>query len=141
MPGLDPGMTWSRSRLHRTLHTGINCIERRRAADIESVPLLTAEAQIGDSFRDVNLAEQFTASGVAAHAVLLRIAPTHGAPDASFGIATDAVGNAGLGHVRKDLAVRRLTTRDIQVKHADVRGVVGPVCESGVADIELLLVR
>src|SRR4030088_2691608 len=107
------------SWLKSTLHTRVDCIERCRAADVKSVSLLTAEAQVGDSFRYMDLAEQIAVSSVAAH----------------------PVGNAGLGHFRKDFAVRHLSAPHIQVEHADMRRVVRPVGEAGVEDIELLLVR
>src|SRR5713226_2366753 len=113
-----------RSWLQSTLHTRVDCIERGRAADIESVSLLTAEAQVGDSFRNVDLAEQIAVSGVAAHAVLDWIAQTHGAPETPFGVTAHPVGNAGLGHIRKDFAVRNFSGPYIQVEHADMRGVV-----------------
>src|SRR5882672_2400868 len=131
----------SRSWLHGALRTRVDCIERGRAADVKSISLLTAEAQVGDSFRYVDLAEQIAVSSVAAHAVLVGIAPTHGAPKTPGGVTAQPVGNAGLGHVRKDLAVRKLSGPDIHVEHADMRRVVRPVREAGVADIELLLVR
>src|SRR6266849_9324047 len=105
-----------RSWLQSTLHTRVDCIERCRAADIESVSLLTAEAQVGDSFRDVDLAEQLAVPRVATHAVLFRITPTHGAPDASLRVTAHPVGNAWLGHVSKDLAVRRLSGCQIHVE-------------------------
>src|SRR5450631_964288 len=129
------------SGLQSALHTRVDCIERCRAADVKSVSLLTAEAQVGDSFRYVDLAEQIAVFSVAAHAVLVRIAPTHGAPDAPFGVTAHPVGNAGLGHFRKDFAVRHLSGPHIQVEYADMRRVVRPVREAGVEDIELLLVR
>src|ERR1700720_996271 len=86
----------SSSRLQRALHTRVDRIERGRAADIKPVPLLTAEAHVGDSFRNVGLAEQIPAGPVAAHAVLLRIAPTPRAPGASVPVAAHPVGNASL---------------------------------------------
>src|SRR3954452_6632242 len=98
-----PPCRWS--RLHGALRTCVDCIERCRAANIQSISLLTAEAQVGDSFRYVDLAEQIAVRSVAPHAVLVRIAPTDGAPKAPGGVATQPVGNAGLGHVRKDFAV------------------------------------
>src|SRR6202171_870014 len=129
------------SGLQSALHTRVDCIERCRAADVKSVSMLTAEAQVGDSFRYVDLAEQIAVFSVAAHAVLFRITPTHGAPDAPFGVTAHPVGNAGLGHFRKDFAVRHLSGPHIQVEHADMRRVVRPVRKAGVEDIELLLVR
>src|SRR5215213_8461327 len=81
------------SRLHRTLCTGVHRIQRRRAADIKSISLLTAEAQIGDRFRDVDLAQQIAVRRVAAHAVLVRIAPTDGAPKAAVTVAAQPVGD------------------------------------------------
>src|ERR1700716_1831298 len=130
-----------RSRLHGALYTRIDGVERCRTADVKSVSLLTAETQIGDGFRYVDLSEQIAVSRVAAHAVLVRVAPTHGAPDPPFGVTAHPVGNAGLGHVRKDFAVRRLSGGHIQIKRANMRRVVRSVCESGVAHVELLLVR
>src|SRR3954468_13051183 len=97
-----------RSRLHGALHTRIDRVKRCRTADVKSVSLLTAEAQIGDGFRYVDFSEEIAVSRVAAHAVLVRVAPTHRAPDASFGVTAYPVGNAGLGHLCKDLAVRCL---------------------------------
>src|SRR6266403_3691308 len=129
------------SRLHGTLRTGVDCVERRRAADVESISLLTAEAQVGDGFRYVDLAEQIAVSSVAAHAVLVGIAPTHGAPNTPGGVTAHPVGNTGLGHFRKDFAVRYLSGPDIHVEHADMRRVVRSVREAGVDDIKLLLVR
>src|SRR5229473_3560454 len=129
------------SWLQSALHTRVDCIERCRAADVKSVSLLTAEAQVGDSFRYVDLAEQIAVFSVAAHAVFVRIAPTHGAPNTPFGVTAHPVGNAGLGHFRKHFAVRHLSGPHIQVEHADMRWVVRPVREAGVEDIELLLVR
>src|SRR5688572_23368325 len=92
---------YSISRLHRTLRTGVNRIQRRRAADVEPVSLLAAEAQVRNRFRNVDLAEQIAFRRVAAHPVLIRIAPTHRAPKAPGGVAAQPVGNAGLGDVRK----------------------------------------
>src|SRR2546429_846343 len=129
------------SWLHSSLHTRVDRIERCRAADVKSISLLTAEAQVGDSFRYVDLAEQIAVRSVAAHAVLVRIAPTHGAPDTPGGVTAQPVGDAGLGHFREDAAVRHLSGCNIQVEDADMRGVVRPVREAGVDDIELLLVR
>src|SRR5258705_3159535 len=103
------------SWLHGALRTGVDCVERGRAADVKSVSLLTAEAQVGDGFRYVDLAEQIAVRHVTAHAVLVRIAPTHGAPKAPGGVAAQPVGNAGLGDFRKNLAVRSLSGPDIDV--------------------------
>src|SRR5712672_52080 len=128
------------SWLKSTLHTRVDCIERCRAADVKSVSLLTAEAQVGDSFRYMDLAEQIAVSSVAAHAILVRIAPTHRAPNTAFGVTAHPIGNAGLGHFRKDFAVRSFSGREIDVENADMRRVFWPVREAGVADIELLLV-
>src|SRR6202790_3143581 len=88
-----------------------------------------------------SLAEQVAVSSVAAHAVLVRIAPTHGAPNTPVGGTAHPVGNARLGHFSKTLAVRHLSGPHIQVEHPDMRRVVRPVREPGVDDIELLLVR
>src|SRR5882757_1046609 len=96
---------FARSWLQSALHTRVDGIKRSGAADIKPVSLLTAEAQIGDGFRNMDLAKQIAVGSVAAHAVLVRIAPTHGAPQTSFGVAAHPVGNAGLRHVGKDLAV------------------------------------
>jgi hypothetical protein len=103
--------------------------------------LLTAEAQVGNSFRDVNFAEQFALWSVAANAVLARIAPAHGTPDTPGGISAHPVGNAGLWHFGKDFAVRHLSGPNVHVEHADMRWVVWSVREARVDDIELLLVR
>jgi hypothetical protein len=46
-----------RSRLHGTLYTRIDGVERCRTADVKSVSLLTAETQIGDGFRYVDFSE------------------------------------------------------------------------------------
>src|SRR5438105_3596163 len=97
-----------RSRLQRALHTRVHGVERRRATDIESVPLLAAEAQISHRLRNVDLAKQIAVLGVATHAVLVGVAPAHGAPDTPLGIAADPIGNTGLGHIGKYLAVGRL---------------------------------
>src|SRR5258708_40370733 len=132
-------MPRSWSRLQSALHTRVDCVERGRAADVKSVSLLTAEAQIGDSFRYVDLAEQIAVRSVAAHAVLVRIAPTHGAPNTPVGITAHPVGNAGLGHFRKDFAVRHLSGPHIQVEYADMRRVIRPVGESGADHLDLLL--
>src|SRR3981081_364605 len=129
------------SWLHSALRTRVDCIERCRAADVKSISLLTAEAQVGDGFRYVDLAEQVAARRVAAHPVLVPLLPTHGAPDTPIRVTALPVGNAGLRHFRKDFAVRHLSSPDIQVEHADMRWVVRSVREAGVDDIELLLVR
>src|SRR5467141_2259632 len=73
-------MLRSWSWLHSVLRTRVDCIERCRAADVKSISLHSAEAQVGDSFRYVDLAEQIAVRSVAAHAVLVRIAPTHMVP-------------------------------------------------------------
>src|SRR5580704_10632465 len=137
-PALMP-RRWS--WLQSALHTRVDCVERCRAADIKSISLLTSEAQVGDSFRYVDFAEQIAVRSVAAHAVLVRIAPTHGAPNTPGGVTAYPVGNAGLGHVRKDFVVPHLSHLNIQVEHADMRRVIRPVRETGIDDIELLLVR
>src|SRR5207244_2767026 len=104
-----------RSWLHGALHTRVDCIKRCRAADVKSISLLTAEAQVGDRFRNVDLAEQIALWSVAAHAVLVRIAPTYGAPNTPLGVTARPVSNAGLGHFREDFAVRHLSGPHIQV--------------------------
>lgn len=43
------------SRLHGALRACVDCIERGRAADVQSISLLTAKTQVGDCFRNVNL--------------------------------------------------------------------------------------
>src|SRR5215472_13272184 len=58
-PSDHPGMTVRPLRLQRTLRAGVDGIERGRAADVEPVALLAAEAEIGNSFRNMDLAEQF----------------------------------------------------------------------------------
>src|SRR6185369_4904189 len=105
-----------------------------------SVSLLPAEAQVGDGFRDVNFAKQLAVGRIAAHAVLVRIAPAHRTPDPSLGVTADAVGNARLRHFCEDFAVRHLPRCHIEVEYADMGWVVWSVRESGVADIELLFV-
>src|SRR6266513_5742052 len=79
------------SRLQSALRIRVDGVERCRAADVKSVSLLTAEAQVGDRFRDVDLAEQIAVFGVAAHAVLVRIAPTHRAPNPPLGVTAHPV--------------------------------------------------
>src|ERR1700741_4188191 len=104
-PFATPYSPASWSRLQSALHTRVDGIERCRPTDVKSVSLLAAEAQVGDGFRYVDLAEQIALFGVAAHAVFVRIAPTHRAPNMAFGVAAHPIGNAGLGHFRKDFAV------------------------------------
>src|SRR5689334_10660965 len=128
-------------RLHRTLHTRVDRVERGRAADIEPVALLAAEAEIGDRFRNVDLADQLARRRVAANAVLTRIAPADGAPDAPVAIGTHPVGDARLWHLGKHLAIRQLSSPEIDVERADVRRIIGPIREAGVEHIEPLLVR
>src|SRR5262249_20203672 len=72
-------MLRSRSRLHRTLCARVDRVERRRAADVKPIPLLTAETQVSDGLRHVDLAEQVTFGTVAPNAILVRVSPTHGA--------------------------------------------------------------
>jgi len=45
------------SQMNSALHARVDCIERCRAADVKSISLLIAEAQVGDRFRNVDLAE------------------------------------------------------------------------------------
>src|ERR1043166_1009391 len=135
-----PPSAVTRSRLHCALHARIDGVERCRAADVKSVSLLTAEAQIGDGFRYVDFSKEIAVPRVAAHAILVRVAPTHRAPDASFGVTAHPVGNAGPGHVCEDLAVRRLSGGHIQIERANMRRILRSIREPGVAYIELLLV-
>src|SRR5215472_11421959 len=125
-------MPRSRSWLQSALHTCVNCVERGRAAYVKSISLHTAKAQVGDSFRNVDLAEQFALCGVAAYAVLVWIAPTHGAPNTPCSVTAHPIGNAGLGHFGKYFAVRHLSGPNIDVEHADMRRIVRPVREAGV---------
>ena len=53
----------------------------------------------------MNFAEQLAEWAVAADAVLVRIAPAHGAPNIAFRIRSHAVGDAWFGHLGKHLAV------------------------------------
>src|SRR6516164_8538989 len=114
------------SGLQSALHTRVDCIERCRAANVKSISLHTAEAEVGDSFRYVDLPEQIAVWSVAAHAVLARITPTHRAPNTPGGVTAHPIGNAGLGHFRKDSAVRYLSGPNIHVEHADMRRIVRP---------------
>src|SRR5262249_30276274 len=111
-----------------------------RAADIEAILEASAEAQIGASLGYVDLADQVAVGRVAAHAVLLWIAPAHGAPNIAVDIDAHAVAVAGLEIVDKDLAVRELASFDVDVEYADVSRVVRAVAVTGVDDVELLLV-
>src|SRR5215472_1806018 len=65
------------------LHACVNRIKRRRAADVQSVSLLAAEAQISHRLGYVDLADQLAVRRIAADAVLVRIAPADGAPNAA----------------------------------------------------------
>src|SRR5438445_271381 len=102
-------------------------------------PLNHVQVELLKEHRAQNPDEQIAVLGVAAHTVLVGIAPAHRAPDAALGVAADPVGDAGFWHIGKHLAVGRLASSDIEVEHANMRGIVGPVSEAGVADIELLL--
>src|SRR5438445_10890982 len=133
-------MPRSWSWLHSALDTRVDCIERRRAADVQSVSLLAAEAQIGHRLGYVDLADQIAGRGIAANAVLVRIAPADGAPNAAVPVGAQSISNARLRHFRKDLAVRQFAILDIRVEHADMRRVVRTVGESSTDDVELLLV-
>src|SRR6516164_10075401 len=125
------------SWLHGALRTRVDRIERTRATDVEPVSLLAAEAQVGDGFRNVDLAEQFASWRIAAHAVLVRIAPADRQPDAPLGVGAHPVGDAGLGHFRKHFAVRHLPGAHIEIERTDMRWVVRPIGEPGIDDIEL----
>src|SRR3954453_7732254 len=92
-------------RLQRALRTGVHGVEGRRAADVDPVTLLTTEAQVGNSFRYVDLTEKIAVLCVAAHAVFVRITPTHGTPNVAFGITAHAIGDAGLGNIGEHFAV------------------------------------
>src|SRR5690349_11700223 len=111
-------------RLQSALHTCVDGVERGGAAYIKSVSLLTAEAQIGDGFRNVDLAEQVAVGSVAAHAVLVRIAPSDRAPDTALPVAAHSVGDAGLGYVREHLTVREFSSGQIHVECANMRWIV-----------------
>src|ERR1700746_3807372 len=82
-------------RLLRPLRIRVDRVERGRAADIKPVPLLAAEAEVGDGFRNMDLAEQLAVLGVTAHAVLVGVAPAQRTPDATLGVAAHPVGDAG----------------------------------------------
>src|SRR5215469_10632664 len=101
-------------RLHGALRTRVDCIQRGRAADIKSVSLLAAEAQIRDGLGYMDLAEQVAVGSVAAHAVFVRIAPAHRAPDTAGRVSTHSVSNAGFGHFSKHLAVRHFSGRHVE---------------------------
>ena len=98
------------------------------------------EAEVSDSFRYVDLAEQIAFRSVATHAVLLWIAPTYGAPNPPIGVGAHPVGYAGLGHFRKHFAVRHLSGPLCRRRRGYATGC-GSIRESGVDDRELLLVR
>src|SRR6266702_4415494 len=100
-------MPRSWSWLHSALDTRVDCIERRRAADVHSVSLLAAEAQIGHRLRYVDLADQIAGRGIAANPVFVQIAPADRAPDAAIPVGAQSIGNARFRHFRKDLAVRQ----------------------------------
>src|SRR3954452_22897725 len=88
----------------------------------------------------MDLADQIPGRSVAAHAIFIRIAPTHGAPNAPVGVAAHTIGDAGLWHLRKDFAVGYFSGRKIQIENPNMRRVVRPVRKAGVDDIEFLLV-
>src|SRR6266571_573008 len=110
-------MPRSWSWLHSALDTRVDCIERRRAADVHSVSLLAAEAQIGHRLRYVDLADQIAGRGIAANPVFVQIAPADRAPDAAIPVGAQSIGNARFRHFRKDLAVRQFAVFDIRVEH------------------------
>src|ERR1700745_2889674 len=103
-------------RLHRTLRAGIDRVERRRAAEIKPVPLLAAEAQDGDGFRNMDLAAPLAVLRVTPPAVLVGVAPAQRTPDATLGVAAHPIGDARFWHVGKDLVVANLSLLDVQVE-------------------------
>ena len=88
----------------------------------------------------MDFAEQFAAGAVATNAVLVGIPPAYGAPDIPGRVGAHAVGNAGLGHLRKDLTVRQLSGPHIHVENADMRRIIGTVRETGIYHVQLLFV-
>ena len=112
--------------LRRALRAGVDRVERGRAADVEAISAAAAEAQIGARLRHVDLADEVAVGSVAAHPVLLRVAPAHGAPDIAVDVAAHAVGVAGLEILGEDPAVRELAALDVDVEHADMGRVVRP---------------
>src|SRR5438094_874568 len=115
-----------RREWHSSIETLLDIMGHERL--LQGNPLL--DRSIRNRFGDVDLAEQIAVRRVAAHAVLVRIAPADGAPDTAVTIAAQPVGNAGLGHLREDLAIRELSGPEIHVEHADMRWVVRPVGEA-----------
>jgi hypothetical protein len=84
----------------------------------------------------MDLADQIAIGRVAAHAVFARVAVPHAAPQIAVHVGSHAVGRPGGKIGRKDLAVRKLVTVDVE--DADV-GLARPRCDA-VDHIELFLV-
>src|SRR5439155_19401387 len=110
-------------------------IERGRAADVEAIPETAAEAQIGARLRYVDLADEVAVGSVAADPVLLRVAPSHGAPDVAVDVAPHAVAVAGLEILGEDPAVPELAALAVYCEHADLGRVVGAGAGPGGAGI------
>ena len=89
------------------MHACVNGVERRRATDVQPVSLLAAEGQIGDGLWNVDLTKQLASWRIAANAILFRIAPSDGAPDAAIPIGAHSIGDARFLYLHKDLAVRQ----------------------------------
>ena len=98
------------------------------------------KSKFAPGLRQVDLAKQLASRGIAANAILVRIAPADGAPDAAIPIGAHSIGDARPLYFRKHLAVRHLAIVVIHVEYADVRRVLWIVGEPGIDDVELLLV-
>jgi hypothetical protein len=106
----------ARSAPARALNADIAGVDRARRANVQSVTQHSTESHVGTGFRQMNFADQVAAGVVATDTIFLRIGPTHAAPDVTFDIALDAVGQSGCKAFCKDLPIGHLAGGNIDVE-------------------------
>ena len=130
---IPPRRGGTRSERPCAVHHDHQGVERRRSAHEETVSLRTTEADIGDHFGRVNLAEKRTVRVVDMDSVAGR------GPDPTVLVAPDTVEESGRSF-RENAAIREFPVL-VGIEDPDVAWSVPDVRRSGIRHVQAAFVR
>ena len=111
----------------------VHGVQTHAACHEEAVFLLSAKAEVGTHFGQVNFTDEVAIGRENFDSVIFGITPARAAPQVAVNVAANAIGKSGC-HVGKDAAVFEATIFDI--KSANMRGSTQSMRGPGIGDIE-----
>ena len=117
----------------RAFGLDIHGVQTHAAGHEEAVFLLSAKAEVGTHFGQVNFANEVAVGRENFDAVIFGIAPARAAPQVAVHVAANAIGESGR-HVGEDATVFEAAI--CHIKSANMRGAAQSMRGAGIGDVE-----